>query len=243
MDASPGVCELPPGAVLGHHLRVLYLVPSDREAEPARVANLESAVRHAQYWFSAQTPGGLSFLTHAPTVEVRELPNPAAYYATNAAGSIERLWFFQNVTTDAFEVSSARFDDPLNRWVFAIEAEPDCEQEGSRSARGTVVLSSQDLDVLAGGTRPDVCGGEPEDKPRCAQVGQLAFHLGRVFGLSRPPGCVTGDGPCDERALMESGADAYPDALLTDVDNQRLADSPYFRPLNPCPRSCERAVE
>ena len=243
-DAAPVACRLPPGAVVGHHLRVLYLLPSDREAVPARIANLESAIRHVQHWFTARTPDGLSYLTHAPTVEVIELDNVASYYATNDNGINESLWFFNNVVQDAFEASSASFDDPINRWVLAIEADSDCEQIGRRTVQGVVVLPSSDLDVLAGAPRGDGCGESEELEPRCAQVGQIAYQLGRAFGLRRPPGCVDSDDstPCDDSELMESGADAYPDATLAEANVNTLADSPFFRPLNPCPLACDRVV-
>jgi hypothetical protein len=243
-DAASGLCREPPGAVVGQHLRVLYLVPSDRQADEDRIADLDSAVRQVQYWFAANTTDGISFLTRAPTVEVLNLPNPAAYYATHDAGGVERLWFYQNVRTDAFELSGASFNDPINRWVFAVEATSACEQTGDISTGGIVLLSAPNLDVLSGAPRTDPCGGQPEAQPRCPQVGLLAKHLGTAFGLRRPPGCADDDPStdCDERALMENGAETYPNATLTEEDQDRLSSSTFFRSLNPCPRACDLTI-
>jgi hypothetical protein len=243
-DAGGATCRTPPGAVVGHHLRVLYLVPSDQEPNAERIENLESAIRHVQYWFAANTSDEISFLTRDPVVEVVNLPNPAEYYATNESGGLARLHFVQNVRNDAFEVSGASFNDPINRWVFAVEATSACEQTGDISTSGVVVLSAPDLDALAGAPRRDPCGEQPEARPRCVQVGRVARHLGAAFGLRRPPGCAVEDPstPCDVGALMEEGSDAYPSATLTEADQDTLSSSSFFRVLKPCPLACDLTI-
>jgi len=38
------------------------------------------------------------------------------------------IWFWQNALADGFALTEGQFDDPLNRWIFYLDADPECDQ-------------------------------------------------------------------------------------------------------------------
>ena len=146
-DADPGeeTCDLPQGATSGKRLRLVYLIPSDKEADPEVLAALEGAVRHVQLWLSARMPDGTSFRISEPPVEVSAVAHPADYYATNDPGGEpdQRFWF--NVTADAFEATGGSFDDPDNVWLYYIDADAGCGHNGQQGPTGIRLHRGEDL--------------------------------------------------------------------------------------------------
>jgi hypothetical protein len=118
--AAAESCSFPLGLTSGPKVRVVYLVPSDREADPRYVANLELAARDVQLWVRAHMPDGSSFQLHEPAVEVIETSHPADYYTPA---------FWDNVTGDGLALTDGTFEDPddLEATPFiAPSSLPDC---------------------------------------------------------------------------------------------------------------------
>src|SRR5688500_8074631 len=54
-------CDFEAAVTTSKRVRVLYVVPSDRDEDPAYTANLEQSLRHVQQWFRARMPAATHF--------------------------------------------------------------------------------------------------------------------------------------------------------------------------------------
>jgi hypothetical protein len=218
-------CSFAPGRTTGPKVRVIYLVPSDRQEDPRYVANLELAVRDVQLWLREHMPDGSSIQVHDPVVEVVPTPQPAAYYSPA---------FWDNVTSDGLQLTGGIFDDPDNLWLFYIAADAACGQGGG-AADGVGIFTENDLRGLVDVTRVPSCDGEqPDLYDRCRWVGGMALHLTRALGLPVPPGCIDDDAgtPCDWAQLTATGYLDYPNARLTEDDVAYLSATSFFSPTS-----------
>jgi hypothetical protein len=139
--------------------------------------------------------------------------------------------FFNNVIDELFESTGFIFDDPNNRWIFYIDADPACGQD-TGATFGVALLPANDLRGLSGEQNVPPCPGQPPDSnPVGRWIGGLAHLIGRAFGLDFPPGCVDEDPNtfCQETALMWRGYSLFPDTFLLPFDKEVLAQSPFFR--------------
>jgi hypothetical protein len=242
-DAGKPMCEFHSGATAGNLVHLVYLVPSDREPDPAHIATLERAVRHVQRFYASQERDGHTFLLRDPIVDVVELPHEAAYYGEHDSGGDEAGWFWDNVTADAFAVTGGDFNDATQRWLFYINADEACGQSGGLAGSGVALFPANDLRGLLNQPRIPPCGDEPDDYTRCRWVGGMAYLLGITLGLHAPSGCDDTDDatPCPDNELMRSGLWTYDDAFLGDENLDRLAQSPFFRQVDlaACPLNCE----
>jgi hypothetical protein len=108
-----------PGGLDVPTVRVVYLVPADREVRADYEQVIEAAIRHLQLWHADQIDpkhARTTFRLHDPIVEVRKTVHAAAWYASNPNLADPSLWFWFNALADAFAAAGGGFDDPLNRW-------------------------------------------------------------------------------------------------------------------------------
>jgi hypothetical protein len=211
-------------------VHTVYLVPTDREENPAVVANLEQALGDLQSWYASQLGGGLTFRIQDPAVEVVHTEHDAAWYATNDSGGEESLWFWDNAIADA----GASFSDPQTTWVVYLDADPGCGQIGGAGTSGVTVLPANDIRGLLGEANIPACEGDPPDTAgRCRWVGGLGHEIGHAFFLPHPPGCDEGQPECDSTAIMWLGYTTYPDAHLTEMDMATLGASGFFEAIDP----------
>ena len=216
-------------------IRMVYLIPSDKEFRQDYAIKMENAIRHLQIWYRNELGNSKSFSLHTPVVEVYNTTHPAAWYQTNRGGSDHRFWFWSNVVGDGFALTGGRFDDPANRWIFYIDADPACGQVGGAAAAGVAVLPANDLRGLTGQQNIPPCPNDPPDPfGVCRWVGGLGHELGHTFGLPHPRECEDNDPStaCPFRALMWTGYAIYPAAFLLPTDKATLNRSPFFSPLN-----------
>jgi hypothetical protein len=235
-------------------VRVVYLVPNDRQYQPCYEQAIEEAVKHVQTWYRDDLASGNTFALHDPVVEVYSTPHDATYYATNPNGPCFD-WFLRNVAEDGFALTGGRLNDPNYRWVFYIDADPGCEtcdQGGGRAYCDAaccavdpnqpccdegcvVVLPANDLRGLTGQDTFPSCLGTTEMAGRCRWVGGLAHELGHALSLHDHPECVDNNPMtiCSTDYLMAGGHFSYPLPFLTHEERETLDRSPFFAAIEP----------
>jgi hypothetical protein len=226
-------------------VRMVYLVPSDRNRKDSYRQKMELAIRELQAFYRSKL-GGKTFSLHNPVVEVVQTAHPVSWYTKDAPASSDSQRFWESVTTDGLTLMHGDFDDPENRWVFYIDADPLCGQ-GVGGTSGVALLPANDLRGLTCQTNRPVCPNEsPDTAGFCRWVGGLGHELGHSFNLEHPvPGtCPVPDPNCDH-ALMFLGYRTFPDAYLLLSDKDNLLTSPatknFFRALRPAPvKSCKK---
>jgi len=210
-------------------VRVVYLVPADRDARQDYTRRLRFAIRNLQAWYRNELGGGTTFSLNKPIVEVVPTPHVTSWYSTNPAGPFS-VWFFNNVVTEAFELTGGQFLDPSNIWIFYIDSDPACGQLVGAAA-GVAVLPANDLRGLAGESNVPPCPTEPPDTAGvCRWVGGLGHELGHAFGLPHPPGCEDTDPTtsCPSNTLLWLGYITYPETFLLEEDKEFLRQSAFF---------------
>jgi hypothetical protein len=107
-------------------LRAVYLVPRDREPDPRMTEALAGAIRDVQRWAAGpRVFRGLTFTLADPVVDVRRTPHDAAWYSGAPPASNDTWWY--RVHGDGKAVTGAVDFDPMNLWVFAIDADVSCD--------------------------------------------------------------------------------------------------------------------
>ncbi|NKE71293.1 Ig-like domain-containing protein [Candidatus Manganitrophus noduliformans] len=211
-------------------VRIIYLVPSDRPVREDYKNAIEGAARHLQIWFRNEMGNTRSFTLHTPTVEVFSTTHTAAWYSTNSKPSDFNVWFWENVLADGFGVTGGRFDDPNNRWIFYIDADPACGQI-TGGTNGVALLPANDLRGLVGELNVPPCSSDqPDTGGKCRWAGGLGHEIGHSLALPHPSGCP---GPtCVEDSLMWFGYRTYPNAHLSPEDKAVIDQSPFFRSMD-----------
>ena len=246
-DAAPA-CEAPAGSTSGKLIRIIYLVPSDRVADPVRVANLEHALTDVRLWLRARMPQGTSFRAHEPLVEVVKSANPEAHFRTTASGDDPKWYFWNNVTGDAaLAAHGVQGADPDNIWVIFPDADPACGQVGGAWIGSLAMGNAAHVRGVASIDQVPVCEGDSTDPgPRCQWVGRLGTLLLGALQVPFPAGCVDDDDTteCESNRLTWLGWLDYPDAVLAPEDIEYLEQSPFMRAIGlpACELSCASPV-
>jgi len=210
-------------------VRMVYLVPSDRAYRGDYAQAIENAIRDVQIWYQDQMGNGETFSLDKTVVQPFVTPHPASWYATNDAGSDQSLWFWFKALADGFALTGGGFNDPNNRWVFYIDADPACGQ-ATGAAAGVALLPANDLRGLVGEANVPPCVGQPPDtKGLCRWFGGLGHELGHALGLPHPVPCPGG---ATDGALMCLGYITFPDTYLLPADKASLGTSPFLSPLH-----------
>ncbi len=202
-------------------VRVVYLVPADRVERQEFVSATAAAIAHVQRWYWERMGNRKTFRLHDPVVEVSHLPHDARWFVANPLDADRTQWFWQNVLHDGFAAMGAGFHDPLNRWVFYIDAENQPDQAVGGNA-GVALLPQHDLMGLVGRS---VFPGEANV---CRWVGGLAHELGHAFELPHPPGYEKFAFDRSGGSLMALGFRGYPETFLNPEDIEKLDASPFF---------------
>ena len=238
-DAAP----LPQGAGVPE-VRAVYLVPSNRVLEPGYRLGIEKAMRQVQAFYRSEL-GGRTFRLHDPVVEVVRTPHTVSWYQSQAPAADPVYRFWNGVTSDGFSLMGAQFNDPDDRWLFLIDADPLCGQVGGAGTQGVAVVPKNDSRNLLCESLVSACPGDQQFPGICVSTGGIGHEIGHAFNLPHPsPGsCPAPDTSCSS-ALMWTGYLAYPDAYFLDDDRTSLVNSPetaaffsFFDP-GPVPFSC-----
>jgi hypothetical protein len=213
-------------------VRVVYLVPSDRTIRQDYVSAIQAAIVHLQAFYQGQLGSGFAFSLHSPIVEVFQTSHAASFYSTG--GNATQAGFWTSVLSDGFALSGGGFNDPSNRWIYYIDADPTCGQVTGGTS-GVALLPANDLRGLTGQPNVPPCVGQPPDlNGPCRWVGGLGHELGHAFGLPHPPGCD--QGTCSQfaaQSLMYLGYINYPNTYFLDADKSALLATGFFSVLSP----------
>jgi hypothetical protein len=210
-------------------VRVVYLVPADRVVRDDYVEVMEAAIEHVQIWFRNALGDGTTFSLDNRPVQVVRLPHDAAWYSTTPNGDY-RFSFWFTALQDAFALTGGDFFDPVNIWIFYIDADPACGQVIGAAA-GVALLSANDLRGLAGEENVPACSEDvPDTAGVCRWVGGLGHELGHALGLPHPAGCDTPDPnmACPNDALMWTGYTIYPNTFLLESEEAILRNSSFI---------------
>lgn len=213
-------------------VRMVYLVPSDKSIRADYQNAIAGAILNLQLFYKDQL-NGQTFSVHSPSVEVYQLSHPAAFYSSgdNAGPN----GFAISVLSEAFALTGGGFEDPNNRWIVYIDADPICGQVIGGTA-GLALLAANDLRGLTGQPNMPACASESPDLGGVNRwIGGLGHELGHAFNLPHPPGCDQSncaEGQLAASSLMWAGYAAYPNTYLLDEDKTRLLASGFFNTLS-----------
>lgn len=210
-------------------VRVVYLVPADREPRADYARAITNACGHIQRWYWEQLGRQRTFVLHDPFPEIVRMRHPERWFATNARRAKQTQWYWENLLGEAFELTGARFDDPAHRWVLYADAEHDPGQSVGAAA-GVAVLPEHDLRGLLGEAQPGHLQGAPR------WVGGLGHELGHALGLPHPPACEKDGSIPEAQCLMWVGYAKYPATFFLEEEKRLLFASPFIVPASPLRR-------
>jgi hypothetical protein len=217
-------------------VRFVYLVPSDRQPRDDYRTGIERAAHHLQRYVWEQLDRQGTFLLADPAVVVLKTSHPAAHYATNdpGPGAQRAHWVWFNTTRDGFALTGGKFNDPQNVWIFYIDADNGCMQDGGGGNDGVAFMAKNDLRGLVGERYVPPCAGGPDYTfDRCRWVGGAGHELGHALGLPHPPVCATDPKDAACRSIMFQGYQDYPASDFLPEDRTHLRASPFVAPLTP----------
>jgi hypothetical protein len=190
-------------------VRIVYLVPSDRDENPLYTQALIDGLRSVQRWFYDRLAVGKTFALEGDGVRVIKTDHDAAWYVTNRnIGIITSLDPYSNTMADAEALAGAAEGDPSARWVIFADIEPTCEQKINLSRRGRFFVTSPEL-LSNAENSPVRCAPPPADPPAdrpppnpCFWAGVLSFHVASLLGIDGPRDCFAADGIDKASPLM-----------------------------------------
>jgi hypothetical protein len=219
-------------AVIGPSVRVVYLVPSDKQERPEYTAAIKNAMRSIQDFYRQQGTDGKTFQLDDRMVEVYKTPHTAAWYAENNASTLSPFVVWSNAFSDALSQIPGFRTDGNTDWVVYVDADYPCKwqnvtQHGGGGIPGLTIMPAPDLRGLAGETPNLEClGANPPQISSFQQyrwIGGLAHEFGHSLGLPHPPGCDQNLTTCDYSALMWTGFYEFPNTYLRADEKAILA--------------------
>ncbi len=231
LDSPPGPQgpagpQGPPGPPIGNDrtVRVMYLVPADKEFNEEYRRGISSAIVNVQDWYREQL-GGPTFQIYSDALEQCRLPRDEEYYASSD-GWGRVLWDVQSCAPVAHGSS-------VFTWVLYLDVAEGCDgyMDFGRGGDGVTILANRDLEGLAGSGVWPICDGDtlryvPTSLGRWR--GSLAHELAHAFYVPHPPGCDEGLATCDTEALMWFGYVRYPATYFREDDKEALRQSPFI---------------
>lgn len=245
---KPNASLQPEDSAAQKQIRMIYLVPSDRVVRDDYKAAVAEAILNLQDFYKKELGNGYTFALHSPIVEVYQTSHPASFYSTNNPNPNRNppfapsLWFNSNMVADANLLAGASYNDPNNRWIIYIDADPACGQ-GIGGNAGIATLAKNDLRGLVGEQNIPSCSNEQPDRgSKNRWIGGLGHELSHTFNVPHPPGCGSASGStygCTggvfaANSLMWVGYAFYPNTYLLPEDKQIFLNSGFFSQESSC---------
>jgi Calx-beta domain/Carboxypeptidase regulatory-like domain len=225
--------ETTPLAQGSKQVRLIYLVPSDKNIRADYQNAIANAISELQVFYRSQMGSGYAFSLHSPTVEVYQTPHTAAFYSTGNNSRPGGFW--ESVVGDGFALTGGGFNDPNNRWIFYIDADLICGQYTGGTS-GVALLPANDLRGLTHQSTVPICPGDPSTLLSVNRwIGGLGHELGHALNLPHPPGCDNGNctgGQHAYNSLMYVGYSIYPNTYLLNEDRTTLLAGGFFNVLS-----------
>jgi hypothetical protein len=220
-------------------VHVVYLVPADKPVRKDYQIAIGNAILHLQNFYQSQMDAsrlvrGVSFSTNSPLVEVYRTSHTSSFYRSSTTNSLD---FWNKVLADGFALSGGSFNDPNNRWIYYIDADPGCVGGNPQFVGGTsgvALLPANDLRGLTRQQTIGLCGQVSDGSGPCRWIGGLGHELGHAFGLPHPPGCDQGNcsgGTAARDSLMYLGYLFYPNTTLLPANVTQLFGTGFFTNL------------
>ncbi len=220
-------------------VRVLYVVPADKEFRNDYSDGLSRAIVDVQGWYRRQLDG-LTFDIYSVIPEQCHLPGNEEYYSRvdpwqkvlddvqSCAPVVAGVSVTDLIPRDGPLPGSSRFT-----WLLYIDVVEVCDgREGQGFGAGwdgVAMMGSGDLEGLSNPGPYSACDGGPWEGTLGRWMGGTAHELGHTFLVPHPPGCEEGLPTCDYPALMWDGYGSYPDTYLRDDEKAILRRSPFIK--------------
>jgi hypothetical protein len=213
----PSASQMQATLLSSGEVRVIYLVPSDREPRPEAIIALANGMKHLQRWYLDQLNNGQTFQLQDPIVEVKRSSHETSWFSTNPASDNPALNLWFNSINDA----SASFFDP--DYIYVIYVDVHAPGQATGGGGGIALLPQEDILGMIGQStsNPNVC----------RWVGGLGHELGHALGLPHPPECDSHQSPDSSfpcQSLMYLGYLTYPETYLLRENNVDLYESPFM---------------
>lgn len=213
-------------------VRIIYLVPSDKIINANYQSAIANAISSLQVFYRNQMGGELAFSLHSPSVEIYQTSHPASFYSTGTNARAGGFW--ESVLADGFSLTRSGFQDPNNRWIFFIDADPICGQYTGGTS-GVALLPANDLRGLTNQASVPACPGDPSGVVGVNRwIGGLGHEIGHALNLPHPPGCDSGScagGGFAYNSLMYIGYAYYPSTYLLEENRTLLLAGGFFHAL------------
>ena len=206
-------------------VRVLYVVPADKEFRADYSRAISKTVVDVQAWYRRQLDGATYDLYRA-VPEFCHLPRNEEYYAGTDVWS--------RILRDVQRCApvSDRGRTPYS-WALYVDVHEKCDgfQELGRGGDRLTMLAGYDLALMAaGGGRWTFCDVGNIYRSYGSVLGGFAHELAHTFLIPHPPECdpvVTQ--ACDPKLLMAFGWDIYPDTYFSEREKAMLLRSRFIK--------------
>ena len=230
-------------------VRVLYVVPADREFRSDYSEAIRRATEHVRWWYQQQLDG-LTFSLASPVPEKCRMEQPHDFYVR---------WAWQRVLDGVQHCAPVGYNSPDFVWAIWADVDTACKPDGSkgtweegydqfgRGGAGLFMFGALDLEGVTDPGEFFYCDEGPYVSSHGRAAGGIAHELGHALGLPHPPGCDEGLASCDQEAMMQRGYATYPNTYLRDDDKATLRASPFITlhdpllqpPAIPCPSAAD----
>ncbi|HMT06661.1 MAG TPA: FG-GAP-like repeat-containing protein [Pyrinomonadaceae bacterium] len=221
-------------------VRFVYLIPQDKTFRPDYKAAIADVALHLRDFYQKELANNNAFTLNDPIVEVYQTSHTSAWYRSNVSSPAPTeygSYFYENALNDGFALTGGGFDDPNNRWIYYIDADPDCTQFIG-GTHGIALMAGNDFRGLTGQNNIPPCSMEsPDTAGKYRWIGGAGHEIGHSFDLPHPPGCdpPTNNcqgGPTASNSLMWFGYATYPNTYFLSSDKTTLLNTGFFSSMN-----------